>query len=552
VCAVAVAAAVAAFGAGAGPAAAPGSAHVWFAPLPPLPTSAGRPYVGGPDFMRLFAKRAPWASAAKRVAVFKLYGEWVDGNASAAQLKRVVGELRRRKIALALETGPLDPAAECGSGVESFATVEAGVRMARRIKAAGGTLRFVALDEPLFYGSRYAGPNACRWDAERVARGVAAFTAAVRHVFPRVAVGDTEPVTSAADARAYVEWLDVYRAVSGESLAFIHLDMSYSIPGWEGLARSVEDAANARGVRFGLIVFGEPGDASDAAWIARARERIERYEVDAGGTPDHVLFQSWQDRPNRTLPDSDPSTFTGLVRSYGRPRTVLTLVGGPPDPAGTLVADGRLATQAGKPVGGMRVELVAVLPVLGLEPLALTSTAVTTDTDGRFQARLTGVPASGHEIRARYGGSASLWPGAASLGAGAPLANLARGRPVSAPAALPSNPPAFAVDCDPQSTWIAGTGPPLWLEIDLGAPSRVVAVRLRVAHTPDGPTAHRVLALTGSGWVTLADLAATTIDGQVLTVRPPAPVDGVRAVRVETTQSPSWVAWREVEVLGAA
>ena len=515
-----------------------------------MPTHAGRPYVGAPDFMQLFSPKARWSTAAKRISVFKLYGEWVGGIATDGQLRRVVGDLRRRKIALALETGPLDPTPECGAGIEGFATIASGLQMARRIEAAGGVLRYIALDEPYFFGSRYQGAHACRWDAQRVARGVAAFVRAVRRIFPRVAVGDTEPITSASDAAAYVQWLDVYRSVSGQRLAFIHLDMSYNLPGWESLARTVEIGARSRGVPAGLIVFGEPEDTSDGAWTARARARIEQYEVEADGRPDHVLFQSWQDRPNRTLPDSSPSTFSGLVRTYARPRTTLTLRVLAPGPD-VLEASGRLLTQARKPIRGARVDVTAALPVRDGAPLDFASVAVTTDATGTFRARLEGVPTFGVQVRARYAGTRSVWPSGATIVRGEPLDNLARGRPVTAAAWLAENPPSLAVDGDPSTLWIAGAGPPMWLEVDLGTPARIAELRLRVAQFPAGPTAHRVLALTPSGWTTLRDFVGSTIDDQVLTIRPSPAVEGVTAIRVETSQSPSWVAWKEIEVIGS-
>jgi hypothetical protein len=40
------------------------------------------------------------------------------------------------------------------------------------------------------------------------------------------------------------------------------------------------------------------------------------------------------------------------------------------------------------------------------------------------------------------------------------------------------------------------------------------------------------------------------VDGQLLSWQPVAPVGGVLAVRVETDSSPSFVAWKEIEVLG--
>jgi hypothetical protein len=150
-------------------AAAPGKAKVWFAPLPPDQPGSDASFIGSVDFMKLFSRNAPWKQAARRLAVFKLYGGWVARGATDAWLRRAVGDLKRRGIALAVEEGPLRPTADCGQLVEGFAGEE-GVAVAERVKGAGGTLRYLAFDEPYFYASIYDGPNACHWSAERASR----------------------------------------------------------------------------------------------------------------------------------------------------------------------------------------------------------------------------------------------------------------------------------------------------------------------------------------------------------------------------------------------
>ncbi|MEO8208697.1 MAG: hypothetical protein ABI598_06650, partial [Chloroflexota bacterium] len=102
----------------------------WFAPLPPMP---GR--TGSTDFMDQFAVEAPWTMAGSHVQVFKLYGEWVAYHATAQQLQAAIAGISARHMALAVEVGPLDPPADCGIGVESFAGVAEGRRIAERIRA---------------------------------------------------------------------------------------------------------------------------------------------------------------------------------------------------------------------------------------------------------------------------------------------------------------------------------------------------------------------------------------------------------------------------------
>ena len=67
---------------------------------------------------------------------------------------------------------------------------------------------------------------------------------------------------------------------------------------------------------------------------------------------------------------------------------------------------------------------------------------------------------------------------------------------------------------------------------------------------PDGPTTHRILtrATTGDPWDLRHAFIGATVDNQVLEHTPPSAWTNVRYVRVETTASVSWVAWKEIEL----
>jgi len=433
---------------------------IWFAPLPPMPTDAGRPFIGSEDFMGLFAEAAPWETAASRIGVFKLYGEWVAYHATDAELRTAVLEIARRGLVLAVEMGPLDPPAGCGAGVESFAGTDEGRLISRRIRDAGGTLQVIALDEPYYFAHLYDGEGACRWSVEEVAEGVARFRDVMREEWPAVVIGDTEPMPSPVSADGLAHWLDTYRHVAGEPFAFLHLDMDWSIEGWPQLGLQVEAAGDERGVPVGMIYNGGTS-ASDAQWLAVAGRRIDAYEAQAGAAPDHVLFQSWMDKPDRALPETDASTFTWLVNTYLD------------DPASL--------------------------------------------------ARLS----SGQE-------------------------NVAFDKPVTASSATADSPAHRIVDGDPDSIWNSGGPPPAWVEIDLGEPHAVTEIRLLVAQSPAGLTTHHIGCRTAPGGsiTQLAILEASTTDGDLLPATLSAPTT-CRIVRIETAASPSWVAWREIEVSAA-
>jgi hypothetical protein len=432
----------------------------WFAPLPPMPERPGRRYTGSSDFMALFSPDAPWQKAARHIQVFKLYGEWVYGSATDKQLKQVVNDLRRRGIALAVEGGPLK-AQGCGAGVEGFAEPQ-WARIAARIKAAGGTIDYIDMDEPYYHGHFYDGRNACRWSTAIVAHRIDAFIKEIRKQFPKAVVGDAEPLAGRADADAYRAWIDAFRKINGFALPYLHMDVDWRRPDWPQEIESIEDHGHRAGVPVGIIYTGNAGDQSAAIWLANAGERVKQYEIKAGGHPAHVLFQSWDREPTRLLPETAKFTFTHFIDQYF-------------------------------------VEKVG----LGY--------------------------ASSPEIDLAYGKKVAI-----SRSDGTHIA-------------------AFAVDGDPVTYWTAGAFPPQWIEIDLGQPHDIKAIKLITAQTPPGPTMHEVYGKgpgTKGVWRLLHRFHGYTADDQVLEQSWPHPFAGIEWIRVVTTRSPSWVGWREIQVIG--
>lgn len=435
---------------------------VWFAPLPPLAIVEGRRFTGSDDFMALFSPEAPWQNAAAHIQIFKLYGEWVAYTATDAQLKQVVEDLEKRGVALAVEAGPLDAPANCGQGIEGFAGTQEGLSIARRIKNAGGELSLIALDEPYFFAHFYDGPNACRWEAEQVAAEVGKYIETVRRIFPDVSVGDTEPLAGAATAQAYMDWLDTFRNVNGYNLAFLHMDIDWSRPNWADEVIAIEEHGDQIDVPVGIIYTGNAFDKTDEAWLSAAGERVKRLELEKNAEPDHILFQSWNDKPDFVLPETTDFTFTDFVKDYFTDKSTL----------------------------GFRRE-----------------------------------------------------------GAGA---NLALGKSVRFSSQTGGLIGLLAVDGDLGTLWNSGGFPGQWIEIDLGAEYSIQEIRLTTSQYPEGLTIHRVLGRGTSGaFHELTTFEGNTVDGQTLIFTPPQPVQAIRFIRVETDSSPSWVAWREIEVIDA-
>ncbi len=332
--------------------------QVWFAPLPPMPIREGRPYIGSTDFAALFAGNAAWQRVAGRTQVFKLYGEWVGGTATDADLRRVVAGLKARQIAIAIEAGPL-VASGCGDGVEGYAGgASEALRLVRRVVAAGGTVRYLAMDEPFFFGSLYSGANACHWSTAKVAAEVARFVRGVKAVYPSIVVGDIEPLAGPATAATHEAWMAAFRSAAGAPLPFFHLDLDWGRGDWAASSLSLQAYARGHGVRFGII-YNSALASSDAEWLSAAQAHVLTHELDGVGPPDDAIFQSWTDHPDRVLPEAGPNTFTHLIADYTRTRTVLSAVPVVAAGGGLPAVGGALRTLGGEAIGAARVDLVA-------------------------------------------------------------------------------------------------------------------------------------------------------------------------------------------------
>ncbi len=332
--------------------------QVWFAPLPPMPIREGRPYIGSTDFAALFAAGAPWTRVAGRTHVFKLYGEWLGGTATDAELRRVVAALDARDIAIAIEAGPLI-ATTCGEGVEGFAGgAPEALRLIRRVVAAGGTVRYLAMDEPFFFASLYDGPNACTWPTAKVAAEVARFIRGVKAAYPSIVVGDIEPLAGPASAEEYEAWMAAVRSAVGTQLPFFHLDLDWGRSDWAAASLRVQAYARGHGVRFGMI-YNSAFGSSDAEWLGAAQAHVLTYELDGAGPPDDAVFQSWTDHPDRVLPEAGPNTFTHLVADYTRARTTISIEPAAAGGGGQAAMNGVLRTRGGQAIAGAAVALLA-------------------------------------------------------------------------------------------------------------------------------------------------------------------------------------------------
>lgn len=284
------------------------------------------------DFAELFKPDAPWKVAAAHTHAFKFYSGYLL-HAPQAEIDAEVADLNRRGIAIAIETGvmnvPPNPASGCGGlgNVEGYGTVPRANRIAQIIKAAHGEIKFIAMDEPFYYGhvyTHFAGKGqGCHSPVAEVLRLSKPTLDAFIRQFPNVVIGDIEPTLFAGTDPQWradlTEWVAGFKATMGRSLSFYDLDVEW-LRGTQEPDAIYHFAVTLRARRLigqiGVIYDGTPQDKTDAAWVEDAERHIRLVEDQLQWRPDRAIIQSWQPHPTHALPETAADTLTHLVDVY--------------------------------------------------------------------------------------------------------------------------------------------------------------------------------------------------------------------------------------------
>ncbi len=141
------------------------------------------------------------------------------------------------------------------------------------------------------------------------------------------------------------------------------------------------------------------------------------------------------------------------------------------------------------------------------------------------------------------------------IGQSKPGTNLAAHKSIKVSRMLGDFPASFAVDGNLRNWWGAGARPPQWIEIDLGGNYVIDEIRMLTSQSPTGRTIHHVLGrgpATQHEFQVLHIFDQETRDNERLTFDGLETLEGIRYIRIETPYSPSWVSWREIEVIAGA
>jgi hypothetical protein len=295
------------------------SDRIWFTPGP-----------GTLDMRRLFEVPDEWPRAREAVQVFQFYQQHTEPAASivgpntydalarSGAFSRVTRDWKKR---LALEAGSVKDfyCTTDSSGMD--ASIAATQRSIDAIRAAGGLLTYLAMDEPFLAGraTRCGGPSFAP-----TANRLRTYMTAVRRSNPEVRIGLIEAYPFFAPAE-FEEMLALMNQ-QGVPASFLHIDIDLPAlrVGRDELGRDLirlSEIAATYKIPYGLIIWGENGNA-DALYAADARRlatAIHRTFRDWSVMPDHLVFQSWAESSTglritpSNLPESRPDTHTFLL-----------------------------------------------------------------------------------------------------------------------------------------------------------------------------------------------------------------------------------------------
>src|SRR5258708_7793778 len=212
------------------------------------------------DFMQLFLDDAPWTNAAANVKVFKVAAPFAIA-ATDEQLMRMFVSLKKHNIAFALETQmlPVGPNG-CGQGVEGYMDPIGLRKLMERIQRLGAELRYLVMDEPLWFGHQSNGKNTCQSTIDEIVKNVATHVAIVKKVFPNVEIDDVEPIASPGEPNDWVAELSsfhrAYKQAVGEPLGAFEADLTSS-GNWQPQLTPLAKIVHAAGMQSGIIFLGD-------------------------------------------------------------------------------------------------------------------------------------------------------------------------------------------------------------------------------------------------------------------------------------------------------
>ncbi len=505
------------------------SPEIWMTPMHPHDGPRGGRF-GSEDYMDLFRLGAPWQTVEKHVSVFKIYSDFVR-RSSDDDIRRVVSGLAAQHIALAVESNILGPTGYCQPGHTQTETISP---LMARLKKLGADVRYLEMVGPLVGGHSLTQAAFCHLPIETVAIDAAHTVALIRDIFPDIIVGEIEPVghgPNFLDWHDLDPWFAAWQKASGKPLAFLHIDVSWTLPWREDLLHFAE-RAQAHNISFGVILDGGPYELSDKAYSTEVADHVEEIDALLGPMLQQVNFQSWQIYPRRALPESDSSSLTGEILDFLRPATRLTTLAGASgalrlqltDAKGAPVGNARIIEESLDPGGDAKLEAQSIA---GYVPPSATSARIVlrSQTECTCPKRPTYVSLTGFRYTedgsAPYSWDASAWANAAPVVISVTTFDGAHRLRFSAPAGQPLslNGPLFPVK--------AGAPFDLSFAWRIAPESDQAGLVALIFTGADNKEFRRTFRLMSTTWQRIGEVT-TNPAGQAVVTRPPTAANATR------------------------
>lgn len=109
----------------------------------------------------------------------------------------------------------------------------------------------------------------------------------------------------------------------------------------------------------------------------------------------------------------------------------------------------------------------------------------------------------------------------------------------------------LTVNSNLNDSWNSRGFAPQWITVDLKNEYPVTRIRLHVEQSPKGNTIHEIwVAGNDQRYQKVTTISGETQSGQLLEHIFAPKRDAIRYVKIQTISSPSWVAWREIQIFG--
>jgi hypothetical protein len=283
--------------------------------------------VGAADWNDLFKPTPEWSAVAAKVQVFAITAGYVL-QTPAPQIKAALTDLANRhiKIVLGMQSVGIQPGDQCGHE-EGYQDSEYSEKAAMKLRSLGIDLSNLALDEPVWFGHYDTGDQGCRFETAELAKRVAANVNAYAKYFPKITIGEVEPVPLIT---TFKDWRLVFETFSqeithftGKKLKYLQTDVNWRDPGFsEGLG-NVAAFARSHNLKFGIIYNADGSDTTSEAWVAEAIHHFEIVESVNGILPDQVVFETWDQVPTHVLPETANDTLSHILYVHLLPQPSL-------------------------------------------------------------------------------------------------------------------------------------------------------------------------------------------------------------------------------------